>query len=304
MDHLSTQPGGPLIDPKSPKMWTTYRPYSIHTHEPYISHICLMTDLLPTFLAFFGCRGSKKSENQTGLLSWGFGFFLFIFCFFLFLSFLVLGLGFKRGGVLLIFGAWVVFLVFGVLLVPSLFFLVHFFLLVLGLGFRGGSSYFGDLGGVPGVWGSFGFFLFLSCFFLFFSSSWWPGLVSCVCGFFLSLVVFLCLFFLVHFFFFLVLLVPFLFLFCFFLFLLFLFWGAWVVFLGFWFFLVSFLFVLLVPFLLVWGAWVVFLGFGGSSCSCLVSSCSFSSCFGGLGGFPGVWGVFSAQPRAGNHRFI
>ena len=36
----------------------------------------LMTDLLPTFLAFLGCRGSKKSENQTGLLSWGFGFFV------------------------------------------------------------------------------------------------------------------------------------------------------------------------------------------------------------------------------------
>ena len=63
------------------------------------------------------------------------------------------------------------------------------------------------------------------------------------------------------------------------------------VFLGFGLFLVPSLFVLLVPFLLVWGAWVVFLGFGGSSCSCLVSSCSISFCFGGLGGFPGVWGV-------------
>ena len=71
-----------------------------------------------------------------------------------------------------------VFLLFAVLLVPSLFLLVHFFLLVLGLGFRGGSSYFGDLGGFPGIWGSFGFFLFLSCFLMSLSSSWWPGWFS------------------------------------------------------------------------------------------------------------------------------
>ena len=87
-----------------------------------------------------------------------------------------------------------VFLVFGVLLVPSLFLLAHFFLLVLGLGFggggEGGSSYFWDLGGFPGVLGSFGFFLFLSCFFLFLSSSGCSGWFSWGLGFFwfLSLV--------------------------------------------------------------------------------------------------------------------
>ena len=66
-----------------------------------------MTDLLPTFLAFFGRRGSKKSENLTGWLFWGFGFFLFISCnlFLLvpFFFFLVLGLGF-RGRIFLFLG--------------------------------------------------------------------------------------------------------------------------------------------------------------------------------------------------------
>ena len=152
-----------------------------------------------------------------------------------------------------------VFLGFGVLLVSSCSFLVSFcsFLLL------------GGLGGFPGV-----------------------------CRFFLSLVVFLCLFFLVPFFFLFLFCSSWLFLFlsCSFLvsscFFCSCFGGAWVVFQGLGIFIVPFLFVLLVPFFLVWGAWVVFLGFGGSSCSCLVSSCSFSSCFGGLGGFPGVWGFF------------
>ena len=141
---------------------------------------------------------------------------------------------------------------FWVLLVPSLFLLVHFFLSVLGLGFRGGS-YFGDLGGVPGVWGSSGFFLFLSCFFCCFLLIGGLGDFLWVWGLFLSLVVFLCLCLLVPF---LLLgsscsfLVPFLFLPCFFLVLFFLFWGIWVVFLWFWVLLVPFLFVLLVPFIL------------------------------------------------------
>ena len=162
-------------------------------------------------------------------------------------------------------GIWVVFLGFGVLLVSSCSFLVSFCSFLL----------LGGLGGFPGV-----------------------------CGFFLSLVVFLCLFFLVYF----VLLVfvsswfllflscsclvsscsfcscfggPgwfswglgfFLFLSClFFLFHFFLFggpgWFSW----GLGVFLVPVLF-LIVPFLLVLGAWVVFLGFGGSSCFFLVSS--------------------------------
>ena len=124
------------------------------------------------------------------------------------------------------------FLGFGVLLVSSCSFLVSFCSFLL----------LGSLGGFPGV-----------------------------CGFFLSLVVFLCLFFLVPFFsscffFFLVLLVPFFFLSCFFLF-------------------------LLVPFVLVLGGLGGFPGVWGFSCSFLVcSSCSISSCLGGLGGFPGVWG--------------
>ena len=136
---------------------------------------------------------------------------------------------------------------FGVLLVPSLLFLVHFFLLVLGLGFRGG------------------FFLF-----------WGPGWCSWGLGFFWCL------------------LVPFLFLFVPFFFLV-----AWVGFLGFagfschwWSFCVCF-FLFLFFLLVFFSSWFfLFL-----SCSflvpflfLLVSSCSFCSCFGGLGGFPGVWG--------------
>ena len=245
-----------------------------------------------------------KSDWVAFLGFWVLCSFLVSSCSFLFL---VLGLGFKRGGrFLLIFGAWVVFLVFGVLLVPSLLFLVHFFLLVLGLGFRGGFFLFWGPGWCS--WG-LGFFWCLLVpflfFFLFLSSSWWPGWVSW--GLWVLLVIgglpvfaFSCSFFFFLFFsswFFLFLscsfLVPFLFLLvssCFFLFLLFLFWGAWVVFLGFGVFLAPSLFVILVPFLLVWGAWVVFLGFGGSSCSCLVSSCSISSCFGGRVVFLGFGG--------------
>ena len=145
-------------------------------------------------------------------------------------------------------------------------------------------------------WG-LGFFWFLlvpSCFGLFLSSSWWPGWVSWGLRVFLVIgglpvSVFSSSFFILGSFCYSWF---FLFLSCFFLFLLFLFWGAWVGFPGFGVFLVPFLFDIFVPFLLAWGAWVVFLGFGGSFCSCLVSSCSFSSCFGGLGGFPGVWGFF------------
>ena len=157
------------------------------------------------------------------------------------------------------------FLGFGVLLVSSCSFLVSFCSFLL----------LGGLGGFPGV-----------------------------CGFFLSLVVFLCLFSLVPFFlvFFVFLLgsscsflVPFLFILVFSCSFCSCFGGAWVVFLGFGVFLVPFLFhfflfggpgwfswglgvllvpvlFLLVPFLLVLGAWVVFLGFGGSSCSFLVFS--------------------------------
>ena len=254
-----------------------------------------MTDLLPTFLAFFlGAEGPKSLKIRLGCFPGVLGSscsFLVSSC-----SFLVLvqGLGFKRGGGFFLFlgpgwfswclGSSCSFLVF----------LIHFFLLVLGLGFRGGFFLFWGSGWCSCGLGFFWFllvpflFLFVPFFFLVawvgflgfagFSCHWWS---SCVC-FFLFLF-FLLVFFSSWFF---------LFLSCFFLFRLFLFWGAWVVFLWFGVFLVPFLFVLLVPFLLVWGAWVVFLGFGGSSCSCLVSSCSFSSCFGGLGGFPGVWGFF------------
>ena len=86
-----------------------------------------MTDLLPTFLAFFGCRGSKNLKIRLGCFPGVLGSscsFLVSSCSFLFL---VLGLGFKRGGV---------------------------------------SSYFWGLGGFPGVWGSSCSFLVFSCSFL------------------------------------------------------------------------------------------------------------------------------------------
>ena len=194
---------------------------------------------------------------------------------------------------------------FGVLLVPSLFFLVHFFFLVLGLGFRGGFFLFWGPGWCSWGLGFFRFLLvpFLFLFVPFFFLVAWVGFLG-FAGFYLSLVVFLCLFFLVPFFllvffsswFFLFLscscLVSscsfcscfgepgwfpgvrgfFLFFSClFFSFHFFLFggpgWFSW----GLGVLLVPVLF-LLVPFLLVLGAWVVFLGFGGSSCSFLVSS--------------------------------
>ena len=217
---------------------------------------------------------------------------------------------------------------FGVLLVPSLFFLVRFFLLVLGLGFRGGFFLFWGPGWCSWGLGFFWFllvpflFLFVPFFFLVawvgflgfagFSCHWWS---SCVC-FFLSLFCRLVFF---SSWFFLVFLAPFLFLSCFFLFLLFLFWGAWVGFLGFGVFLflsrLFFLFhfflfggpgwfswglgvllvpvlFLFVPFLLVLGAWVVFLGFGGSSCSFLVSSSRRTRSGERKKTRPVVWGFF------------
>ena len=202
--------------------------------------------------------------------------------------FLVLGLGFRGGGFFLFLGPG--YFLPGVWgsSCSFLFLLVHYFLLVLGLGLGGGFCLFWGPGWIS--WG-LGFFWFLLVPFLillvpffflvawvvflgfgFFSCPWWS---SCACFF---LFLFVLLIFLVPFLF---LLVPFLlvlggpgWLSC----------GS-----GLLLFLSCLLFLFL--FFLFWGALGGFPGVGVSSCSFIVcsswslSSCLFSSCL-------GFWGFF------------
>ena len=186
-----------------------------------------------------------------------------------------------------------VFLVFAVLLVPSLFLLVHFFLLVLGLGFRGGFFLFWGPGRFS--W-DLGLFLVYSCsflvslcpFLLLGGLGGFPGdwVILLVLGGLPVLVYLLVPFLLLDFILFLscsFLLSSCSFSSCF---------GEPGCFPG---FLGSFCSLLVCSscsFSSCLGGLGGFPRVWGSSCSCHVSSCSFSFCFGGLGGFPGVWGFF------------